>query len=50
MPKCPLCEHDLVHHNRNGTHIYVCPECSFIGLEWLNDNDTIELTDYLKHN
>jgi Zn-finger nucleic acid-binding protein len=44
MMKCPMCEHSLPHVERNGTHIYICPECSFVGLEYLGNKDLENLS------
>ena len=43
MPKCPLCDHALEHveTTESPTHVYICPECSFVGFEFLN-KDNIE--------
>lgn len=44
---CPLCFCDAVHEEVNGTHIYVCQECPFVGMEFINDKDAQNLFDRL---
>ena len=47
--KCPLCEEEtLKHHLYGGTNIYSCTDCPFLGLEYFNDTNLSDLTDYLK--
>ena len=48
---CPMCSTALtwnpVHTADNVTHIYVCPECPFIGLEYFTDKNIEDLKTYL---
>ena len=45
---CPLCDTRLEHREHEGTHGYFCPECPFIGFEYFNDNDIINLKSMIK--
>lgn len=52
---CPLCDTELTwlpkpvvyKPNEHVTHIYVCPECPFVGFEYLNDRNIVDVRDYL---
>ena len=52
---CPLCAHPLTwkptnptwQRNEDVTHIYVCPECPFIGLEYYEQRNIDDLIRYL---
>lgn len=54
---CPCCDTPLEWHPSIPnykpedivTHIYVCPECAFIGLEYLNSKSIEDLKTYLNH-
>jgi len=46
--KCPMCEaEELVHINKHGTHIYSCPICPFIGMEFYTKDDLDMLAHHL---
>lgn len=43
---CPLCEADTItREDHNGTHIWKCGECPFIGLEFVSDKDIKNLKE-----
>jgi hypothetical protein len=54
---CPMCDtvltwnptpHNYKHNdNEHVTHIYVCPECPFIGLEYFTTRNLVDLIGYL---
>ena len=47
--ECPLCEENHIKHiNYNNTQIYVCEDCSFVALEFVEDKDIENLEEYLK--
>jgi len=61
--KCPMCDGSLNHHEEPITvpvdlnhparpgenlHAYVCEECPFVGFEYINKYDTLQLTEYLE--
>lgn len=47
---CPLCEEEhITHKEYNGTHIYICEDCPFIGLEYIDVKDAENLLDFLKN-
>ena len=47
--KCPLCSSDEVKYvEHNGTHLYVCIPCPFMGVEFVQDIDAENLLDYVK--
>lgn len=48
MMKCPNCETVLEHREQGKTHIYVCPECPFIGFEYLNKDNIFDLYENLE--
>ena len=38
--KCPLCDsHNIEAYHFHGTWIYVCEDCTFIGMEYANKHD-----------
>ena len=53
--KCPMCDHVLswnsvpkiYKEDEPVTHIYICPECPFVGLEYYNDKNIEDLKVYL---
>lgn len=53
---CPLCLHGKLDHrirkhnlaNRNDTHVYVCPECPFIGFEFIDRGNISDLYKLIK--
>lgn len=51
IPKCPLClSGDLNHEQVGETHIYICDECPFVGLEFVLNEDVDNLSKRLKQN
>lgn len=52
-----MCDTPLTWHTTNTryqsnddtTHIYICAECPFIGFEYLNDNNTHDLQNFLSN-
>ncbi len=47
---CPLCDCKLQHETIGefDTHAYICPECSFVGFEYLNINNVNDIINRLK--
>lgn len=46
--KCPLCKIQIKHEIiGNETHIWICPECPFIGIEFYIENNLKDLNNYL---
>lgn len=45
---CPLCGERLIHEEHNGTHIYYCEPCPFIGFEYVDHKDLENLTKWLE--
>ena len=45
---CPMCDTVLEHKEVGSTHIYVCRECPFLGMEFFTSENLKDLTDYLK--
>lgn len=45
---CPLCGNRLIHEEHNGTHIYYCESCPFIGFEYVDHKELENLTKWLK--
>lgn len=45
---CPLCGDRLIHEEHNGTHIYYCEPCPFIGFEYADHKDLENLTKWLE--
>ena len=45
---CPLCGDRLIHEEHNGTHIYYCEPCPFIGFEYVDHKDLENLTKWLE--
>ena len=45
---CPLCGERLIHEEYNGTHIYYCEPCPFIGFEYVDHKDLENLTKWLE--
>lgn len=46
---CPLCEQDEIKYEEyNGTHIYICQPCSFVGFELVETKDTENMIKWLK--
>ena len=48
MMKCPMCDKPLSYEPCNGTHIYTCPDCPFVGFEYLTKKNTEDLSAYLE--
>lgn len=46
--KCPLCGEELNYKEYNGTHIYYCEPCPFIGFEYVDHKDLENLTKWLE--
>ena len=52
--KCPLCGNKEVKYRsakkKDGTdtHIYVCPECPYIAVEYYDDEDLLNLNNLIK--
>ena len=46
--KCPLCGEELNYKEYNGTRIYYCEPCPFIGFEYVDHKDLENLTKWLK--
>ncbi len=44
---CPMCDTVLDYELFQGTHIYTCPECPFVALEYFNDGNIQDLAKYL---
>ena len=38
---------EIYKEDEHVTHIYTCPECPFIGIEYLNNKNIDDLRDYL---
>lgn len=36
---CPLCAGRIAYVNVDGTHIWPCSHCPFVGMEYYNEND-----------
>lgn len=48
FPTCPLCEADTIfYHKENNTHLYICEVCPFIGIEWIDKNNTTDFINYV---
>ena len=45
---CPLCGNRLIYEEYNGTHIYYCEPCPFIGFEYVDHKDLENLTKWLE--
>ncbi len=53
---CPMCSTELTWQPTNPTyksdedttHVYVCPECPFVGFEYLSKKNTDELSAHLE--
>ena len=48
---CPLCGEALEYRkikDRDETHAYICPECSFVGIEFLGMDNIKDLKDYFE--
>ena len=47
--KCPLCQsEELEYDTVNGTHAYICPVCPFVGFEYYNKTDLVNLKTIIK--
>lgn len=51
--KCPLCSETLIRTDiqyifKHTTHIYKCPDCPFVGLEYYTENDLEDLVRNLR--
>lgn len=52
---CPMCDRKLIYKpsksistsNEEATHIYKCPECPFIGFEYYEDRNILDLSNHL---
>lgn len=45
--RCPLCLEDyVIHHEENGTHLYICEYCPFIAMEYYTPQDIGNLKKY----
>ena len=48
---CPMCrEGELIHKDVNNTHIYICECCPFVAFEYIDMQNLLDLTRYLKLN
>ena len=45
---CPLCDNYLDYFFRDGTHIYKCGECPFVGFEYVTRENLAEFILSLK--
>lgn len=46
---CPMCQEEKMKHiEYNGTHIYICEHCPFIGFEYVEQKDIDNLKEYLE--
>lgn len=45
--ECPLCEEKTELRHRNATYIWVCPACPFVGMEYYNDTNLVDLDHLL---
>ena len=46
--KCPLCGEELNYKEYNGTHIYYCEPCPFIGFECVETKDYDNMIKWLE--
>lgn len=44
---CPLCNGKLDYKLANGTHLWLCKECPFVGFEFYSTQNIDELDDFL---
>ncbi len=46
--KCPICgSEEVIEVEQDGTHIYVCDPCPFVGIEYYDNSNIDALTKYL---
>jgi len=46
---CPMCIEAFLDYKKvKNTHIYVCPVCPFVGMEYIDNQNLLDLTEYLK--
>ena len=44
---CPLCGNRLIYEEYNGTHIYYCEPCPFVGFECVDTKDYNNMIEWL---
>lgn len=45
--KCPLCGTAIKHENYKEAHLWVCPDCPFVGFEYYTDKDAKKIRERL---
>ena len=45
--ECPLCNALVEHKEHNGTHLWPCTECNFVGFEYDTNNNCADVVNYL---
>ncbi len=46
---CPLCEGVATHEEINGTHMWVCECCPFVGMEYVKAQDAVNVKHRLNN-